>query len=203
MHRLTILLGLLALAACSPPPPLEPGVAGRYEPLGSPGGIPGLSQQPEGEGAQAPEASQPADADLDLVAEDTSGISDEQDFEAVSTRQTIQSDANRLRIRRSSREVISPKALPSRRAQPGISVVEHAISTNNDVGEAVYRRTKFIAAKRYLRICGRYASPDLAQEAFLKQGGPQFDRRGVDPDGDGFACDWNPAPLRQAFSKSR
>lgn len=203
MHRITITLGLLALAACSPPPPLEPGVAGRYELLGSPGGIPGFNQQPEGEGAQDPAASQLADADLNLVAEDTSGISDEQDFNAVSTRQSIQSDANRLRIRRSSREVVSPKALPTRRVQPGISAVEYAISTNNKVGEAIYRRTKFITVKRYMRICSRFASPDLAQEAFLKQGGPQFDRRGVDPDGDGFACDWDPAPLRQAFNKSR
>ena len=30
----------------------------------------------------------------------------------------------------------------------------------------------------------------------LERGGPQRDRLGVDPDGDGFACSWNPTPFR-------
>ena len=34
----------------------------------------------------------------------------------------------------------------------------------------------------------------------LPCGGPERDPRGLDPDGDGFACDWDPAPFRAAVS---
>ena len=45
----------------------------------------------------------------------------------------------------------------------------------------------------------RYASPDKAQQDFLAKGGPDRDRLGVDPDGDGFACSWDPRPFRTAL----
>ncbi len=48
------------------------------------------------------------------------------------------------------------------------------------------------------RNCAKYGSPDLAQMAFLSKGGPKRDRMGLDPDGDGYACSWDPAPFRQA-----
>jgi hypothetical protein len=47
---------------------------------------------------------------------------------------------------------------------------------------------------------GDVPSDDLAQEAFLSEGGPERDRLGVDPDGDGFACRWDPTPFRRAAS---
>ena len=46
--------------------------------------------------------------------------------------------------------------------------------------------------------CGKFASPDLAQMDFLQSGGPERDRKGLDPDGDGFACAWDPTPFRLA-----
>ncbi|CAN0586593.1 unnamed protein product, partial [Ectocarpus sp. 12 AP-2014] len=39
---------------------------------------------------------------------------------------------------------------------------------------------------------------DQAQIAFLEAGGPEKDRNGMDPDGDGFACNWDPTPFRRA-----
>lgn len=48
------------------------------------------------------------------------------------------------------------------------------------------------------RNCAGYASPDQAQIDFLANGGPQRDRKGLDPDGDGFACGWDPSPFRSA-----
>ena len=48
------------------------------------------------------------------------------------------------------------------------------------------------------RACAKYSSSDLAQSDFLAQGGPRRDRLGLDPDGDGFACAWNPQPFRAA-----
>ena len=44
--------------------------------------------------------------------------------------------------------------------------------------------------------CGRFRDADAAQRAFLAGGGPESDRYGIDPDGDGFACRWDPAPYR-------
>jgi hypothetical protein len=47
--------------------------------------------------------------------------------------------------------------------------------------------------------CAKYASSDQAQQDFLAKGGPDRDRMGVDPDGDGFACSWDPRPFRTAL----
>ena len=58
------------------------------------------------------------------------------------------------------------------------------------------------AVRGFLRrmLGGGWAeADDVAQEAFLAQGGPQSDRKGLDPDGDGFACDWDPRPFRAAL----
>jgi hypothetical protein len=35
----------------------------------------------------------------------------------------------------------------------------------------------------------------------LSNGGPERDRLGLDPDGDGFACYWDPTPFRLARKK--
>jgi hypothetical protein len=41
-------------------------------------------------------------------------------------------------------------------------------------------------------MCSNYSSPVEAQAAFIKAGGPDQDPDNVDPDGDGYACDYNP-----------
>jgi len=51
--------------------------------------------------------------------------------------------------------------------------------------------------------CRAFRSPDLAQEWFLANRGPGRDRRALDPDGDGFACDWNPEVYRAAVQAAR
>ena len=53
-------------------------------------------------------------------------------------------------------------------------------------------------AGRTQRGCAVYRSPDQAQIDFRASGGPQRDRKGLDPDGDGYACAWDPAPFRAA-----
>ena len=44
--------------------------------------------------------------------------------------------------------------------------------------------------------CARYPTDAAAQEAFLKAGGPQRDSKKLDPDGDGFACGFDPTPFQ-------
>lgn len=126
------------------------------------------------------------------------GISDEQNFDAVSARETIESDAERLARLRAEYEVVQPEALPQREGGTGPNIVAFALSTTNAVGQPVYRRSGFNADSRFQRACARYATADEAQRAFLDRGGPEEDRMGVDPDGDGFACFWDPSPFRAA-----
>lgn len=126
------------------------------------------------------------------------GISDEQDFEAVSARETIESDAARLARLRQEYEVVAPEPLPSRPGGTGPNIVAYALNTTNSVGQSVYRRSGFNAESRFQRACARYATADEAQREFLARGGPENDRMGVDPDGDGFACFWDPRPFRAA-----
>lgn len=127
------------------------------------------------------------------------GISDEQDFGAVSARETIESDAERLARARAQYQVVQPTAVPQRPGgEAGSSLVEFALQTSHAPGTPVYRRSGIRLNSDPLANCGRYASADLAQEDFLGRGGPERDPRGIDPDGDGFACGWDPRPFRAA-----
>lgn len=89
--------------------------------------------------------------------------------------------------------VVQPGPLPNR--VDGVNVALFAKQTTNAVGESRYPRS---AAARVTGVgnCGRFRDTDAAQRAFLAGGGPEQDRYGIDPDGDGFACRWDPAPYR-------
>ena len=125
------------------------------------------------------------------------GISDENNFDAVSGQRSIDADAARIAANRSQYQVVQPEALPDR-TDSGPNIVAYAIQTGHARGTPVYRRTGFNKQAKYERACAQYASPDQAQIDFLSQGGPDRDRLGVDPDGDGFACTWDPTPFRRA-----
>lgn len=153
--------------------------------------------------AAEPVTSAPLDALTPAEAPDSGrrsqvGISDEQSFEAVSARETIESDAERLARQAEAYRVIPPEPVPTRSGARGPNVVSFALSTDNVVGETRYSRGGFGLPGRARRACAKYPSADLAQEAFLERGGPGRDRLGLDPDGDGFACGWDPAPFRAA-----
>lgn len=122
-------------------------------------------------------------------------ISDEQDFAAVSERETIESDKERIARNRAQYTVIQPTAVPERTAT-GPNIVQFALSTTHNPGTQMYSRSS-IRFTNPDAACARYASPDLAQQAFLEAGGPERDRRGLDPDGDGYACAWDPRPFRK------
>jgi hypothetical protein len=156
---------------------LDPSVIDAVEGAVNPGGL-----------SAAPPANVPA-------------ISDEQDFDAVARRQTIASDAARIAENRAAYVQVAPQPLPTRPVETGPNIVSYAVGTANAVGQSVHRRSGILAANRLERACGRYPSPDAAQAAFLERGGPERDRLGLDPDGDGFACGWDPAPFRRAAGR--
>ncbi len=128
----------------------------------------------------------------------SAGISQENNFDAVSGQRTIEGDAERLAQNRAQYQLIQPQALPERDGNEQPNIVAFALSTNHPVGTKVYARAGFNGAARAERNCRQYPSPDQAQMDFLARGGPLRDRKGLDPDGDGYACSWNPAPFRKA-----
>lgn len=130
-------------------------------------------------------------------AVNSAGISQENNFDNVSSLRTIESDAQRIAQNRAQYQVIQPEALPSRAGAAGPNIVDFALRTTNPKGAALYRRSNLSGQSRYQRNCAKYPSPDRAQEDFLSRGGPERDRLGLDPDGDGFACEWDPAPFRK------
>jgi hypothetical protein len=132
------------------------------------------------------------------VAHNNTAISDEQDFSAVSARETIESDAERIARNRAEYVVVQPKDLPQRPGDTGPNIVEFALATKHAPGVQMYKRSG-LGIRDANAACGKFASPDKAQQEFLGKGGPERDRMGVDPDGDGFACSWDPRPFRTAL----
>ena len=126
------------------------------------------------------------------------GISDEQDFDAVSSRETIESDKERIEKNRADYVVVQPKDLPQRPGDTGPNIVEFALATTHAPGVQMYKRSG-MSLRGADSSCAKYSSPDQAQQDFLAKGGPDRDRMGVDPDGDGFACSWDPRPFRTAL----
>lgn len=125
-------------------------------------------------------------------------ISDENDFDAVAGRQSIESDKARIERNRSQYQVVAPTALPSRSGDSQPNIVQYALQTSHPVGTQVHNRFSFASANKTARNCAVYSSADEAQIDFLARGGPTKDRKALDPDGDGYACGWNPAVFRRA-----
>lgn len=128
------------------------------------------------------------------------GISDENDFEAVGARRSIADDAARIQANRQNYQVIAPTALP-KRENAGPNIVAYALSLQHPVGTKVHMRLNLKPKSSYAKACAAYRSDNEAQADFLAKGGPKRDRMGLDPDGDGYACGWNPEPYRAAARK--
>lgn len=125
------------------------------------------------------------------------GISQENNFEAVGEQRSIAEDKEFIAENRQRYEQVQPEALPER-SSTGPNLAAYALQAKQSVGTPLYSRMGLNAENRYVKNCAKYASPDLAQADFLSNGGPERDRMGLDPDGDGFACTWDPAPFRKA-----
>ena len=109
------------------------------------------------------------------------GISDENDFNAVSSRESIESDAQRIARNRAQLQVVQPTALPSRSGSGQPNIVKYALSTSNPKGVRIYSRTGLNKAARNRRNCAVYGSADEAQIDFLARGGPKRDRKDAGP----------------------
>ncbi|WP_179380122.1 hypothetical protein [Jannaschia marina] len=144
--------------------------------------------------APAAPAQAPADLNLDR---DNPAISREQDFGAVSAERDIQADAERLRAARQQYQLVTPTEL-QRPDSTGPNIFAYALGPAKPKGtQGAFRRGLGASESRAATRCQNYRSDDIAQEDFLASGGPERDRLGIDPDGDGNACNWDPAVVRR------
>lgn len=103
--------------------------------------------------------------------------------------------ARRLEAARAQRVEVAPEPLPEQDVTA--NVVRFARETTHAVGTRVYRRPALRSRTQSSQICRRFGSADEAQRQFLANGGPERDRFNLDPDGDGFACRFDPEVYRQ------
>ncbi|MDB2407299.1 hypothetical protein N9W17_02045 [Jannaschia sp.] len=142
--------------------------------------------------APLPQAT-PGGAPLDR---DNPSISREQDFDSVASQRSIEADAARVNAARQQFEMVQPSEL-QRPNETGPNIISYAIERAKPVGASgSFRRSLTASARASNRRCEGYRTADVAQEEFLSAGGPDRDRLGLDPDGDGNACAWNPASFR-------
>ena len=106
--------------------------------------------------------------------------------------------ANDFGLRTTSDPVPGTSAADAARAT-GPNIVEYALNTTHPVGTPRYRRSNPLRWQTWERNCMQFPNQDAAQEAFLAVGGPERDRNNLDPDGDGYACWWDPEPFRRAM----
>ncbi len=77
-----------------------------------------------------------------------------------------------------------------------VNVATFARKTFNKKGERIYSRSPFHVFDHQSE-CAIFNTEDNAQRFFLGSGGPKIDIKNLDPDGDGFACNWDPTIYRQ------
>jgi len=122
-------------------------------------------------------------------------VSDEQDFASVVQRESIESDSQRIKENEENLLIYDPIDHPDKAGQS--DVVSFALNTKHTPGTVLFRRnTLFFSRDQYLERCDAYIDSEAAQQAFLDAGGPEKDDLKLDPDGDGFACSWNPVKYR-------
>ncbi|PZO67794.1 MAG: hypothetical protein DI498_02085 [Paracoccus denitrificans] len=88
--------------------------------------------------------------------------------------------------------VATPVAVAAVQPQQA-TLVNYANANRHNPGTRVWQRGPTVVVGN---PCASFANPPAAQLAFLQRGGPAQDPMGIDPDGDGFVCGWNPAPYR-------
>ena len=94
---------------------------------------------------------------------------------------------------REKRIIIEPGEIPDIIAI--VNIAAYARSTDNPIGKRVYTRN-YMRSSDEPNNCSRFPIKDDAQRYFLANGGPELDPLKLDPDGDGYACFWNPEAFR-------
>jgi hypothetical protein len=139
---------------------------------------------------------QPGSAAAPAPSSGSATIYRDQVLDMETARATRAAEQAAFERRRAEFTMVQPTAVPDR-PDDVLNIFAYALRTTHSVGETRYRRSRF-TRQDHVRNCMQFASADLAQEEFLRQGGPERDPLNLDPNGDGFACRWSPEPFRAA-----
>ncbi len=206
MRTIGMITLFAALAACAPPPPSGPVQGAGFDtpdqrreaqltglaPLGSASEAEDLANRTRAALGRPLDVAGPVTLDRDNPT-----ISREQDFDAVSAERGIAADAARLEAARQQYQLVTPTEL-QRPDSTGPNIFAYALGQARPKGtQGAYRRGLVRSETRAAARCQNYRSDDIAQEDFLAAGGPERDKLGLDPDGDGNACGWDPAVVQR------
>lgn len=165
------------LAACDPAGPATVGLI----PVGVTGD--GADAAPTGDGAP-----------LDAMKTDASPLASSSPM-AVDPAQPAAEGTDASALAAAATAAVSDAPSAAAAAPGNAALAAYAQSASHAAGTPVHGR-EFASPDRAQRACARYADNDQAQSAFLAAGGPAQDPRGLDPDGDGYACGWDPVTFR-------
>ncbi|WP_193142583.1 hypothetical protein [Meridianimarinicoccus sp. MJW13] len=188
---IAVTLSLLALAACSPSVP-DSGNVVYLEPV-SPEARAARNAALQGPSGRGTVGLEPVAGSTAAVSSTPGTVGNDTTYTGAAPAQITHVTPTAVAV-----EQVEARPVPSRPSTGSPSVVGFALDTSHPVGQSVYARSN-PSAERAARACARYASDDLAQAAFLNSGGPERDSAGIDPDGDGYACNWNPERFRKAI----
>ena len=110
--------------------------------------------------------------------------------------QNVDKEKAAKKLENARKERIEIKVDNSTNYSDYVNVAKFARETKNKKGEKIFNRLIFSIYDNW-NECSKFKTKDEAQRKFLKDGGPYKDRFNLDPDGDGFACDWDPEIYRK------
>ena len=128
------------------------------------------------------------------------GLSENHNFIDLSlstlAQQNIEKERAAKKLEDARKERIEIEISNSSNSSDYVNVAKFARDTKNNKGEKIFTRLSFSIYDNW-NECSKFKNKDEAQRSFLKDGGPFNDRFNLDPDGDGFACDWDPDIYRE------
>lgn len=188
MMRMFVVIGVLALAGCNENAGWNP----NYQMLNTPYG----QYQRAREVALMTNSEPPATIPVALPAE---APTPEQIRGGARNMQAVGATYRSRTAAAQGQGAAAPSDLPvvTSGDYPGSTpvLVRYAFAAQHAPGTRVWARQGGSDAAAQ-QACARYTDTARAQMAFLAAGGPERDPQGMDPDGDGFVCGWDPAPYR-------
>ena len=112
------------------------------------------------------------------------------------TQQNIDKEKAAKKLEDARKERIEIEVDNSTNYSEYVNVAKFARDTKNKKGEKVYTRSSLSIYNNW-NECSKFRNQDDAQRKFIKDGGPYNDKFNLDPDGDGFACKWDPEIYRE------
>lgn len=104
--------------------------------------------------------------------------------------------ARAVRTKIATTAAASTDVRPATYATSETVLTRYAVAVSNNPGVSRFKRVGRADADT-TEACSAFSGAEAAQVSFIARGGPNADPLGLDPDGDGFVCGWDPVPYRK------